>query len=251
MLVGGMPQAVSAYLETNNFRQVDLVKRDILNLYEDDFRKIDPSGKASLLFRGIPGELNKNASRYQVSSVLSNSRAEDVIGLIREMENSKCILMAYHANAPNVGLAANKDQLKFKMFMSDTGLFTTAVFADKDFTDNIIYEKLLSAKLSANLGYLYENMVAQILTAKGNELYYHTFPTEKGNHLYEIDFLLSAGNKIVPIEVKSGNYTKHESIDRFSEKYSSRVGRKILLHCKDRREDQALECLPIYFAPFL
>ncbi|MBR5346359.1 MAG: AAA family ATPase, partial [Deltaproteobacteria bacterium] len=65
MLVGGMPQAVNEYLETNNFRKVDLVKRDILNLYEDDFRKIDPTGRAAMLFDAIPAQLNKNASRYQ------------------------------------------------------------------------------------------------------------------------------------------------------------------------------------------
>ena len=75
MLVGGMPQAVDEYLRTNNFRMVDQTKRDILSLYEDDFRKIDPTGKISMLFDSIPAELNKNASRYQVSSVLEGERA--------------------------------------------------------------------------------------------------------------------------------------------------------------------------------
>ena len=79
MLVGGMPQAVNEYIETNNFRKVDQIKRDILNLYEDDFKKIDPTGKLSSLFDAIPAQLNKNASRYQVSSVLNGERAENIL----------------------------------------------------------------------------------------------------------------------------------------------------------------------------
>lgn len=174
MLVGGMPQAVSEYIETNNFRKVDAVKRDILKLYADDFMKIDPTGKASMLFDAIPAQLNKNASRYQVSSVLSDERAEGLLELIAEMKDSKTVLVSYHANDPNVGLANNKDLTKFKLFICDTGLFTTLMFKDSDFTENTIYEKLLNDNLSANLGYLYENVVAQILTANGNELFYHT-----------------------------------------------------------------------------
>ena len=76
MLVGGMPQAVNMYLETNNFRKVDEIKRDIIQLYVDDFKKIDASGKMSLLFDAIPAQLNTNASRYQVSSVLEGERAD-------------------------------------------------------------------------------------------------------------------------------------------------------------------------------
>ena len=157
MLVGGMPQAVSEYIETNNFRKVDAVKRDILNLYADDFMKIDPTGKASMLFDAIPAQLNKNAARYQVSSVLSDERADGLLELIAEMKDSKTVLVSYHANDPNVGLSNNKDLAKFKLFICDTGLFTTLMFKDSDFTENTIYERLLGNNLGANLGYLYEN----------------------------------------------------------------------------------------------
>lgn len=251
MLVGGMPQAVNEYIETNNFRKVDQIKRDILNLYEDDFKKIDPTGKLSSLFDAIPAQLNKNASRYQVSSVLNGERAENILESIAELKDSKTVLVSYHANDPNAGMSNNKDLGKFKLFLSDTGLFTTLMFKDRDFTENIIYEKLLNDKLSANLGYLYENTVAQILTANGNALFYHTFMNESTRRNYEIDFILARKNKVCPIEVKSSGYKTHASLDAFSRKFSDRILDKYLIYTKDFAKDEDIFCLPIYLVQFL
>lgn len=251
MLVGGMPQAVNEYLTTNNFRKVDAVKRDILNLYEEDFRKIDTTGRASLLFDAIPAQLNKSASRYQVSSVLENTRADEIMSLISEMADSKTVLVSYHANDPSAGLSANKDLAKFKLFVCDTGLFTTLMFKDREFTENDLYEKLLSDKLPANLGYLYENVVAQTLAAEGNELFYHTFQNKETRHNYEIDFLLARKNKICPIEVKSSGYKTHASLDVFSRKYSDHILWKYLLYTKDVHKDRDVFCLPVYMTAFL
>ena len=251
MLVGGMPQAVSEYIRTNNFKKVDLVKRDILNLYEEDFRKFDPSGRASMLFDAIPAQLNKNASRYQTSSVVKSKRTAKLPEIISELENSKTILMSHHAADPNVGLSATKDLSVFKMYVCDTGLFVTLMFKDRDFTENVIYEKLLSDKLSANLGYLYENAVAQILAANGNQLFYHTFRNEMSRHNYEVDFLLTRKNKICPVEVKSSGYKAHKSMDVFFEKFSSRVLQKYLVYTKDLAKDTDTLCVPIYMTQFL
>ena len=251
MLVGGMPQAVNEYIETNNFRKVDQIKRDILNLYEDDFKKIDPTGKLSSLFDAIPAQLNKNASRYQVSSVLNGERAENILESIAELKDSKTVLVSYHANDPNAGMSNNKDLGKFKLFLSDTGLFTTLMFKDRDFTENIIYEKLLNDKLSANLGYLYENAVAQILTANGDALFYHTFMNESTRRNYEIDFILARKNKVCPIEVKSSGYKTHASLDAFSGKFSDRILDKYLIYTKDFAKDEDIFCLPIYLVQFL
>ena len=251
MLVGGMPQAVNEYIETNNFRKVDQIKRDILNLYEDDFKKIDPTGKLSSLFDAIPAQLNKNASRYQVSSVLNGERAENILESIAELKDSKTVLVSYHANDPNAGMSNNKDLGKFKLFLSDTGLFTTLIFKDGDFTENIIYEKLLNDKLSANLGYLYENAVAQILTANGDALFYHTFMNESTRRNYEIDFILARKNKVCPIEVKSSGYKTHASLDAFSRKFSDRILDKYLIYTKDFAKDEDIFCLPIYLVQFL
>lgn len=251
MLIGGMPQAVSAYLESNNFRIVDEIKRDILNLYEEDFKKIDSSGKAGLLFKAIPSQLEKNASRYQVSSVLSNERSATILDLISEMENSKTVLIAYNSNDPNTGLSRTKDLEKFKMFVCDTGLFTTMIFKDKNFTENIIYEKLLNGTLGANLGYLYENVVAQILAANGNQLFYYTFMNESSRHNYEIDFLLARKNKICPMEIKSSGYKTHSSLDAFCEKFSSRILEKYLVYTKSLKKDKDILFVPIYMIPIM
>ena len=251
MLVGGMPKAVSTYIETNNMRLVDEEKRDILRLYESDFMKIDSTGKAAMLFKSIPSQLEKNASRYQVSSVLENQRNSTVLELISEMESSKTVLVSYKSDDPNAGLTRTKDLENFKLFVCDTGLFTTMLFMDKDFTENIIYEKLLSDKLSVNLGYLYENVVAQILKANGNSLFYYTFLNEKSRHNFEIDFLLARNNKVCPIEIKSSGYKTHASLDAFSEKYSSRILNKYLVYTKDLGKDKDVFSVPVYMTMFL
>lgn len=251
MLVGGMPQAVNEYLDTNNLSKVDRVKRSILELYQDDFRKIDPTGRASLLFSAIPSELTKNASRYQVSSVLPNTKPDRILGIIGDMKDSLTVNIAYHANDPSAGLSMHEDINRYKMFIMDTGLFVTLAFMDRDFTENIIYEKLLSDKLDADLGYLYKNMVAQMLYSNGNRLFYYTFPKEKSTHNYEIDFLLARGNKVCPIEVKSSGYKTHASMDAFSGKFSGKIGQKYLIYTKDLRKDGDILCLPIYMTMFL
>ncbi len=122
---------------------------------------------------------------------------------------------------------------RYKLFNSDVGLFITLAFKDKKYTENIIYNKLLSDKLDVNLGYVYENVVAQMLIAKGNNLFYYTMKSETSNHLYEIDFLTSVKDKICPLEVKSGNYRTHKSLDAFCNKFSNRIGSKYVVHTKD------------------
>ena len=252
MVVGGMPQAVSEYLDSHNLQEVDRAKRGIIQLYEDDFYKIDPSGRISSLFDAIPAQLNSNASRYQITSAIGdNADSEKVFQLISELRESHTINMAYHANDPGVGMSLSMDVAKYKMYVADTGLFITLAFKDKDFTENIIYQKLMSDKLDANLGYVYENMVAQMLTASGNKLFYYTFPTETGKHNYEIDFLLSRGNKICPIEVKSSGYKRHASLDAFCQKFSSRVLQRYLIYTKDLQKDEQTLFLPVYLTQFL
>lgn len=252
MVVGGMPQAVDTYIETNNLMEVDRVKRNIIQLYEDDFYKIDSSGRLSMLFDAIPAQLNSNASRYQVASAIGNNTdSEKVLQLISELRESMTINMAYHANDPAVGMSLAMDLNKYKMYIGDTGLFITLAFKDKNFTENIIYQKLMSDKLDTNLGYVYENMVAQMLTATGNRLFYYTFPTETGKHNYEIDFLLSRGNKICPIEVKSSGYKRHASLDAFCKKFSSRVQQRYIIYTKDLQKDEQTLFLPVYLTQFL
>lgn len=251
MLVGGMPQAVNEYLSTNNLAKVDAVKRRIIQLYSDDFLKIDSTGKLSRLFMAIPTQLSKNASRYYANAVvgkLENKKEEE---MLINLEDSKAVLVSYHADDPNVGMSLTKDVSRYKLFVADTGLFVTMIFWDKDFAENIIYQKLLADKLETNLGYVYENLVAQMLTAAGNHLFYYTFEKDE-KHSYEIDFLLSRGNKICPVEIKSSGYKTHASLDAFREKFSARIKNSYLLYTKDlQKGENELLYLPFYMTGML
>ena len=250
MLVGGMPQAVNAYLETNNLSIVDEVKRGIIKLYQDDFQKLDSSGRLETLFMEIPSQLSQNTNRYRPYSAIGEVNSDKMIEFLRSLEDSKTVLISYHSNDPNVGMSLTKDISKYKLFCADTGLFVTLAFWDKDFTENIIYQKLLSDKLSANLGYIYENLVAQMLSASGNKLFYYTWPKDS-THNYEIDFLVSRGSKLHPIEVKSSGYRRHASLDAFCLKYSGLVDKRYLIYTKDFCKDGETILLPVYMTPLI
>lgn len=251
MLIGGMPQAVAAYLETNSLEKVDSIKRSIINLYEDDLNKIDPEGNASKMFHHIPAQLTGNANRYLSWSVTDGMRNSELSEIVAEIKESRMVNLSYHANDPGAGMALHRSAGKYKLFASDTGLFVTLAFWDKRFTDNTIYGKLLSDSLPVDLGYVYENVTAQMLKASGHELYYYTFPNGSGKHNYEIDFLIADGDKISPIEVKSSGYKAHVSLDVFCAKFSSRIRNRYLIYTKDLRKDGDVLCLPEYMAIFL
>lgn len=250
LLVGGMPQAVEAYLETNNFSMVDLAKRGVIRIYQDDFQKIDPTGRLETLFMNIPSQLSQTNNRFKPYAVLGDVDEDKLMEFLKDLEDSKTTLFAYHSNDPNVGMSLTKDISKFKIFCADTGLFVTLAFWDKEYTENVIYQKLLNDKLSTNLGYVYENMIAQMLATSGNKLFYYTWPKDE-THNYEIDFLLSHGTKLQPIEVKSSGYNTHKSLDVFCEKYAHIVERRYLIYTKDLNTDKGIILLPVYMTPFL
>ena len=251
MLVGGMPQAVSAYIKTNNFMAVDRVKRDIIALYEEDFIKLDNSGRAKAMYNAIPAQLSRNTSRYQIGNAVPDEKIDRVINIIKDMEDSMTTNIAFHTDDPNIGLALTKNQEYFKMYTSDTGLFVTLAFKDSDVTENIIYEKLLSDKLSTNLGYVYENLIAQMLRATGKNLFYHTIPYAEGKKYYEVDFIITDKHKISPIEVKSSGYKSHKSLDEFCSKYSDRITNKYVIYTKDYKREGGVEYIPVYMTLFL
>ncbi|RHV32492.1 DUF4143 domain-containing protein [Coprococcus sp. OM04-5BH] len=127
----------------------------------------------------------------------------------------------------------------------------TLLFIDRPVTENDIYAKLLSDKLPANLGYLYENLVAQMIASSGRELFYHTWEKNKSTHYYEVDFLVSEGSKINAFEIKSSGTGKHESITEFSKKFSQNVNKIYLISQKDVGKEENLLLKPFYFTPFL
>ena len=251
MAVGGMPQAVEAYTAGQNFSMIDQIKRQIIVLYEDDFKKIDPSGRLSSIYHSIPAQLSKEAKRYSLSKTLGRRKNEKDDSLIYDLIDSKTVIASYNSTDPRVSLSLTKDLSSYKLYIADTGLFVTLMFIDRPATENEIYAKLLADKLPANLGYLYENLVAQMITSTGRELYYHTWEKKGSTHNYEIDFLISNGSKVSAIEVKSAGAGKHESLLEFRKKYSKNIKNSYIVSQKDIDKKEELKFMPVYLTPFL
>ncbi len=251
MAIGGMPQAIQAYLEGRNFSEIDEVKRKIISLYEDDFKKIDSSGRISALYHSIPSQLAKDNKKYRISTALKKRTSSKNEELLYELIDSKTVLPCFNSTDPRVSLSSTKDFDSYKLYLADTGLFVTLMFIDRPVADNTLYSKLLSDNLSANLGFLYENLAAQMIASKDHELYYHTFEKEGSSHYYEVDFLVANKNKVDAFEVKSSGLGKHESIKMFYKKYSKNIHNIYLLSSKDISNEENLLFKPIYLLPFI
>ena len=251
MMVGGMPQAVEAYIEKQSPQEIDVVKRMIINLYEEDFFKIDPSGRISMMYNSIPTQLASNSRRYSIGLAINKKRRSSDYELLSDLISSRTVLPCFNCLEPSVSLLQGKDLDKFKLYLADTGLFVSLLLKTGSVTDTRLYAKLLSDKLPANLGYLYENTVAQAIASSGRDLFYMTWPKENSTHAYEIDFLITKGAKTVPIEVKSSRTKEHASIDAFVSKYSSVVTSPYILSQKDIGRDGQIALCPVYLAPFI
>lgn len=254
VLVGGMPQSVLAYLDEKNFEASDIAKRRILKLYRDDVSKF-ASGyedKVFAVFDNIPGQLSKKEKKYTLSSISKEARfrtfEDSFIWLNEAMITNNC----YNSTDPSVGLALSADNSTQKCYMADTGLLVTQTFMDGSFTDNELYRAILFDKLNINEGMIMENAVAQMLRTNGHKLYFYSRCDNENreNHM-EIDFLITEKKKISPIEVKSGNYSSHSSLDKFKAKFSSKIGNSYILYSKDVMVKDGIIHLPFYMAMFL
>ncbi|MCR5288852.1 MAG: AAA family ATPase [Treponema sp.] len=251
MAVGGMPQAVQAYVDGKNFSFIDKVKREIIDLYIDDFKKIDESGLIGMMYKSIPSQLATQKRRYVISAATKKRKTKKDIERLSDLLDSKTVIPCYNTTDPNTTLSQTQDNDTFKLYLSDVGLFTTMIFESTPETGDTIYNRLLSDKLPADLGYLYENMAAQIIASTNRTPYYHTWEKKGSTHYYEVDFLLQAGAKIIPVEVKSASNKNHESIDAFCAKYSNRIGRPLLISQKDVGNEGQLMLKPVYMLPFV
>lgn len=249
--VGGMPQAVEAYVDGKNFSEIDMVKRQIITLYEENFKKIDASGRLSAMYHSIPAQLAKDTKKYRMASAISKTSTAKTEELLYELIDSKTVLPCFNTTDPNVSLADTKDFDSYKLYVSDTGLFVTMMFMYRAVTENDVYAKLLSDNLPANLGYLYENLMAQMIASTGRELYYHTWEKKDSTHYYEVDFLVSDKSKVNAFEIKSSGLGKHESINEFCVKYSKNVNKSYLISQKDVGKDGSLLLKPFYLVPFI
>lgn len=246
--VGGMPQAVEAYINKKNFNDVDKVKRGIIELYKNDLMKIDNSGRLSRMYESIPSQLVAKKNRFSFGYGLGKKTPKDDERLF-DLIDSKIVNACYGLLDVSPSLSLYTDTTKFKLYVGDTGLFVTMLFNADDGEHEDVYKKLLSDKLDLNLGYLYENVVAQMITSSDRGLYYFPFYYDGSTKEHEVDFLLSKGGKVLPLEVKSSKTKSHRSIDCFAEKYSKHVASRYLISCKDRYKEGNLLNLPFYLFP--
>ena len=254
LLVGGMPQSVLAYMNGKDFEASDTAKRNILRLYRDDVAKFADGyeDKVFAVFDGIPGQLSKKEKKYKLSSLDKNARFRSFEDSFVWLNEAMIVNTCFNATDPNVGLALSADHATQKCYMADTGLLTTQTFMDGAYTDNELYKAILFDRLDINEGMILENAVAQMLRTNGHKLYFYSRCDKENreNHM-EIDFLITEGKRIVPIEVKSGNYRSHASLDKFRSKFASKIGNAYILYTKDVMEKDGILHLPVYMAMFL
>ena len=257
MAVGGMPQAVEAFVNGKTFAQIDFIKRNILNLYEEDLAKYDNDNreKASIIYKTLPEQLENKNSHFKFSLVDKNARYQnyvDAVSFIAEsMIGNECI----NVTKPEVALELFSDRSNFKLYMGDTGLLVTQIMKNRDEADEDLYKALIIDDLGINQGMILENMVAQMLRAAGHGLYFHEYlyapdGSEKEKK-YEIDFITVKKKKICPIEVKSSNYKSHKSFDYLIKKYQLKMEDRYIIYTKDLKYEDGITYIPVYMTMFI
>lgn len=254
LLVGGMPQAVEAYLRTRDLGQADRAKRLILDLYRADVTKFAKGYEARVLsiFDGIPAQLSGKEKRYKLSSLGKQARFRDYEDAFVWLDESMVANTCLNATDPSAMLAASADHTTQKLYLGDTGLLITLAFRDRSFADNELYRAVLLDKLNVNEGMLAENAVAQMLRPRHPQLYFYsrTDPNSRANTM-EIDFLVASGGRPFAVEVKSGRYRPHASLDKFQARFGKACEQPVILYTKDVMEADGILHLPLYMAQFL
>jgi len=254
ILVGGMPQAVLAYVKGSNFEAADFEKRDILNLYRSDITKYATGykGKVTAIFDGLPGQLSKKEKKYKLSSVVKKARLRDYENAFMWLADGMIANPCFNATDPGYGLALSFEHSTHKLYMADTGLLVTHAFANKKYVKNELYESILYNKLNINEGMLMENITAQMLRCNGHRLFFYSRQdTDHRANTIEIDFLIEIEGQICPVEVKSSAYRLHSSLDKFKKKFKKKLGDSYLLYTKDIMIKDDVIHLPLYMAIFL
>ena len=249
--IGGMPQAVAKYVETKDYYEVDKIKKRIVNLYEEDLKKIDNKYGTicSLVWKEIPSMLSKHSTRFLVSSV--DERADSILfkNTLDKLIESKMVIPVFRCNDPSSEFVLGKDETKFKLYFSDVGLFTSIIYSSERMEDNDVYQRLILDKLHTNLGMLYENACAQSICASGYEQFYYSWKEKKDDDKetnYEIDFIISKNGKIIPIEVKSNKVSSNASIETFRKKFSKRIKESYYIKSKPLDYGDNITYLPFY-----
>ena len=259
LIVGGMPQAVAEYVNSRDFTRVDAVKRQILRLYKNDIKKYGGTATArvSAIYDAIPGQLQKKEKRFTLTALKDEARMREYDSAFFWLEDSKIVNICYNTTAPNIGLQLNEDRTMLKCYFCDTGLLISLAFSARGIVTNEIYQKLMFDKLEIDEGMLVENVVAQMLKAAGQELFFYlSYDKENAENRMQVDFLIQKGvvtsrHNISPIEVKSGtNYTL-TSINKCVKKFGQYLSTPYVLHTKDVEVKNGLVYLPLYMTGLL
>lgn len=254
LCVGGMPQAVEEYVKTKDYSRTDKVKRSILDLYRNDIGKFagNNAAKVRSIFNEIPGQLTKKDKKYSLSSLDKSARMRTYEDSFDWLSDAKIINPCYNATDPTVGMALSSDFATRKIYMADTGLLLSHALQMDNVTETELYKAIFTGEVYFNNGMIAENAVAQSLVTSGKSLFFYSrHNRETHRNEIEIDFLIRKDGVITPIEVKSGKYKSHASLDKFSKKFADRIGERIILYTKDVAERDGIIHLPIYMAMFL
>lgn len=252
LAIGGMPQAVIKYKETNSFVLCDQVKRDIINLYLQDidqYTDYNTGESIKDIYQSIPSQLLHHKT-FVASEISKNLRPSRMGGRKKWLQDAMIANFSFRVSAPNVDFLSSYENSKFRIYSADTGLMVTQLFMENKSSDDI-YVKMILGKLNINEGMIMENAVSQALVMNGHSLFFSTFKDKNGNY-YEIDFLLSNGSKLIPIEVKSSKFSSHVSFDLFCEKFSNRIGNdRYIISPKNLKKEGRITFLPIYMTCFI
>lgn len=261
MVVGGMPQAVSAFIEDGDFRRCDKVKRQIIALYREDIAKFGGSDarRARAMYDDVPGQLSADNKRFKFGAIGEGERFERFESALIWLEDARLVNRCNLCNDPSVGYRLHEDSSSLKCYMADTGLLVSLAFDDGPGLVNV-HKDIQFGRVSINKGMLAENIVAQQLRSLGHSLFYYAWnqasQTEGSRpRRREIDFLLTRGfsdaagkPRVTPIEVKSSKSYSTVSLDDFAKKYAKRLEKEIVLHPKQLSTRGNREYLPLYMS---
>lgn len=257
MLVGGMPQAVAAYVPGRDMAAADRMKRLILKLYREDIEKYGglAAKRIRSVFDAIPGQLSKHEKRLVYTQVENGSRSRDFMTAFAWMREAATVNLCILAEDPSLGLALSADETTVKCYMADTGLLSTMTFSATGSSMPDVYRQVLLGADGVNEGMLAENAVAQQLTASGHDLYFYSRSSAVREERMEIDFLIvrpypdaAMKPRISPIEVKSGKRYSTVSLDKFATKFAGRIGEEYVLHPRQASHDGHRRLLPLYMS---
>ncbi len=259
MVVGGMPQAVLRYRETQDFQKVEAVKRQILTLYRNDIQKYADNAetKVTSIFDAIPGQLQKHEKKFRLSAISQDARMRDYDDAFFWLSDAKIVNCCYNTTEPSIGLRLNEERTTLKCYMADTGLLISHAFSEHGKVPIDIYQKLILGKLETNEGMLVENIVAQMLAANGHRLFFYSkWSNDDASIRMEIDFLIQKSrvtnrHNISPIEVKSGKRYSLSSLKKCMDKYGQYLATPYVIHDGDLETADGIVYIPLYMTPLL